>query len=111
MCASQPPLLGCWRLCEASPLTLTLVDVGLFLVRSGECKPFKEAYMKCLRGSGNNARVCRDLSKAYLECRMERCATMLPAPVSCAPARYPGASAPARVPWGVEGAGCGLGAW
>lgn len=51
----------------------TAPDKGSFpLDHEGECKPFKEAYMKCLRGSGNNARVCRDMSKAYLECRMEK---------------------------------------
>eukprot|EP00038_Savillea_parva_P027887 m.62112 g.62112 ORF g.62112 m.62112 type:complete len:57 (+) comp8060_c0_seq4:600-770(+) len=28
--------------------------------------------MKCLQENGNNARLCRDASKVYLECRMAK---------------------------------------
>lgn len=29
-------------------------------------------YMNCLRGHGNTSTDCRDLSKNYLECRMQK---------------------------------------
>ncbi|KAM5152560.1 cytochrome c oxidase assembly protein COX19 [Mantella aurantiaca] len=38
----------------------------------GECKPFKETFMKCLRGNSFQSNLCREESKEYLECRMER---------------------------------------
>lgn len=34
----------------------------------------KEQYLACLKEHANEAEGCRDLAKAYLECRMERCA-------------------------------------
>ncbi|XP_068100685.1 cytochrome c oxidase assembly protein COX19 isoform X2 [Hyperolius riggenbachi] len=39
---------------------------------SGECKPFKEQFMKCLRDNSYQSNLCREESKEYLECRMER---------------------------------------
>eukprot|EP00035_Acanthoeca_spectabilis_P003922 m.96895 g.96895 ORF g.96895 m.96895 type:complete len:87 (+) comp12375_c0_seq8:113-373(+) len=42
------------------------------LDHEGECKPQKAAYMECLKQSGNNARLCREVSKVYLECRMAK---------------------------------------
>ncbi|XP_038421281.1 cytochrome c oxidase assembly protein COX19-like isoform X2 [Canis lupus familiaris] len=38
---------------------------------SGECKSFKEKFMKCLRDNKFENALCRKESKAYLECRME----------------------------------------
>ncbi|OCT61553.1 cytochrome c oxidase assembly protein COX19 [Xenopus laevis] len=38
----------------------------------GECKPFKETFMKCLRNNRFQSGLCREESKEYLECRMER---------------------------------------
>ncbi|KAG8557989.1 hypothetical protein GDO81_016805 [Engystomops pustulosus] len=38
----------------------------------GECKPFKEIFMKCLRENNFQSNLCREESKEYLECRMER---------------------------------------
>ncbi|XP_072273920.1 cytochrome c oxidase assembly protein COX19 [Pyxicephalus adspersus] len=38
----------------------------------GECKPFKEMFMKCLRENSFQSSLCREESKEYLECRMER---------------------------------------
>ncbi|KAM9305955.1 cytochrome c oxidase assembly protein COX19 [Gastrophryne carolinensis] len=38
----------------------------------GECKPFKETFMKCLRENSFQNSLCREESKQYLECRMER---------------------------------------
>ncbi|XP_053326988.1 cytochrome c oxidase assembly protein COX19 [Spea bombifrons] len=38
----------------------------------GECKPFKEKFMKCLRENTFQAGLCREASKEYLECRMDR---------------------------------------
>jgi hypothetical protein len=42
----------------------------LFFV--GACKPFKEAFMACLKANKNDNGACRLESKAYLECRMEK---------------------------------------
>ncbi|CAK7303007.1 Cytochrome c oxidase assembly protein COX19 [Vulpes lagopus] len=39
---------------------------------AGECKSFKEKFMKCLRDNKFENALCRKESKAYLECRMER---------------------------------------
>ncbi|XP_075035730.1 cytochrome c oxidase assembly protein COX19 [Mixophyes fleayi] len=38
----------------------------------GECKPLKETFMKCLRENRFQSSLCREESKEYLECRMER---------------------------------------
>ncbi|XP_045899169.1 cytochrome c oxidase assembly protein COX19 [Micropterus dolomieu] len=37
----------------------------------GECKAFKETFMKCLRDNSFDNSKCRLQSKGYLECRME----------------------------------------
>ncbi|XP_073492936.1 cytochrome c oxidase assembly protein COX19 [Aquarana catesbeiana] len=48
-------------------------DKGSFpLDHFGECKPFKEKFMKCLRENSFQSNLCREDSKEYLECRMER---------------------------------------
>ncbi|KAM9096851.1 cytochrome c oxidase assembly protein COX19 [Sarcophilus harrisii] len=38
----------------------------------GECKAFKDKFMKCLRVKNFENALCRNESKEYLECRMER---------------------------------------
>ncbi|KAF3704741.1 Cytochrome c oxidase assembly protein COX19 [Channa argus] len=38
----------------------------------GECKAFKEKFMKCLRDNNFDNSMCRQKSKDYLECRMDR---------------------------------------
>uniref|UniRef100_A0A8C7AEN0 Cytochrome c oxidase assembly protein COX19 n=1 Tax=Neovison vison TaxID=452646 RepID=A0A8C7AEN0_NEOVI len=48
-------------------------DKGSFpLDHFGECRSFKEKFMKCLRDNKFENALCRKESKAYLECRMER---------------------------------------
>ncbi|XP_057606494.1 cytochrome c oxidase assembly protein COX19 isoform X3 [Hippopotamus amphibius kiboko] len=48
-------------------------DKGSFpLDHFGECKSFKEKFMKCLRDNNFESALCRNESKEYLECRMER---------------------------------------
>ncbi|XP_036606821.1 cytochrome c oxidase assembly protein COX19 [Trichosurus vulpecula] len=48
-------------------------DKGSFpLDHFGECKAFKEKFMKCLRDNNFENAFCRNESKEYLECRMER---------------------------------------
>ncbi|XP_074056627.1 cytochrome c oxidase assembly protein COX19 [Macrotis lagotis] len=48
-------------------------DKGSFpLDHFGECKAFKEKFMKCLRDNNFENTLCRNESKEYLECRMER---------------------------------------
>lgn len=43
------------------------------LDHEAECQPIMKQYLKCLRGSrGVNSEECRELSKNYLQCRMER---------------------------------------
>ena len=39
---------------------------------AGECKATMQAFMKCLSDNNLNGRVCREQSKLYLKCRMEK---------------------------------------
>ncbi|KAF7242859.1 Cytochrome c oxidase assembly protein COX19 [Varanus komodoensis] len=48
-------------------------DKGAFpLDHFGECTAFKEKFMKCLQANNFENTLCRQESKEYLECRMER---------------------------------------
>ncbi|XP_061455470.1 cytochrome c oxidase assembly protein COX19 [Rhineura floridana] len=48
-------------------------DKGSFpLDHFGECTAFKEKFMKCLKENRFENALCRQESKEYLECRMER---------------------------------------
>ncbi|KAK9717350.1 Cytochrome c oxidase assembly protein cox19, variant 2 [Basidiobolus ranarum] len=48
-------------------------DRGSFpLDHEGECKEAMMEYMECLKQNKAVNGACRDLSKAYLKCRMER---------------------------------------
>ncbi|XP_017295205.1 cytochrome c oxidase assembly protein COX19 [Kryptolebias marmoratus] len=48
-------------------------DKGSFpLDHFGECKAFKEMFMKCLSENNFDNSRCRLQSKDYLECRMEK---------------------------------------
>lgn len=44
----------------------------VFLFFLGECKSFKEKFMKCLRDKNFENALCRNESKEYLMCRMQR---------------------------------------
>ncbi|XP_037609995.1 cytochrome c oxidase assembly protein COX19 [Sebastes umbrosus] len=47
-------------------------DKGSFpLDHFGECKAFKETFMRCLKDNSFDNSKCRLQSKDYLECRME----------------------------------------
>ncbi|KAJ0060274.1 hypothetical protein NL108_007784 [Boleophthalmus pectinirostris] len=47
-------------------------DKGSFpLDHFGECKAFKDKFMKCLSENNFDNSLCRLQSKEYLECRME----------------------------------------
>ena len=46
---------------------------GIFpLDHDSECKPAMEKYLECLKQERDLHYKCRDLSKEYLQCRMER---------------------------------------
>ena len=48
-------------------------EKGVFpLDHFGECKKAMRAYLACLRKHGDDAATCREVSKKYLECRMDR---------------------------------------
>ncbi|KAG9267736.1 cytochrome c oxidase assembly protein COX19 [Astyanax mexicanus] len=48
-------------------------DKGSFpLDHFGDCKSFKEKFMRCLSDNNFDNSLCRIQSKEYLECRMER---------------------------------------
>ncbi|GAQ82352.1 hypothetical protein KFL_001090010 [Klebsormidium nitens] len=48
-------------------------EKGVFpLDHFGECKQHMAAYMACLKEHGSQSEPCRELSKTYLQCRMER---------------------------------------
>ena len=42
------------------------------LDREGECKQFYAKYMLCMMESKNTASMCRQESKDYLKCRMDK---------------------------------------
>jgi len=42
------------------------------LDRRGECKKFKEAFMNCMKDNKFDNEVCRNFSKEYLQCRMDK---------------------------------------
>uniref|UniRef100_A0A3P8XME6 Cytochrome c oxidase assembly protein COX19 n=1 Tax=Esox lucius TaxID=8010 RepID=A0A3P8XME6_ESOLU len=47
-------------------------DKGSFpLDHFGECKAFKEKFMRCLKDNSYDNSLCRLQSKEYLECRMD----------------------------------------
>ncbi|KAL0984201.1 hypothetical protein UPYG_G00138420 [Umbra pygmaea] len=47
-------------------------DKGSFpLDHFGECKTFKETFMKCLKDNSYDNSMCRLKAKEYLECRMD----------------------------------------
>ncbi|KAF7204864.1 cytochrome c oxidase assembly protein COX19, partial [Nothobranchius furzeri] len=62
------------HLCTPGPDVVTWLeseaDFWLTFV-SGECKAFKETFMKCLRENSFDNSRCRLQSKNYLECRMD----------------------------------------
>jgi cytochrome c oxidase assembly protein subunit 19 len=46
---------------------------------AGECKSVMQSYLGCMKKKrGMNDPECRDIAKAYLTCRMDRCAKHLP---------------------------------
>jgi cytochrome c oxidase assembly protein subunit 19 len=46
---------------------------GIFpLDHDSECKPFIEKYMSCLNEANDAHHKCKQLSKDYLQCRMDR---------------------------------------
>ncbi|GLB36466.1 putative CHCH domain containing protein [Lyophyllum shimeji] len=48
-------------------------DRGSFpLDHYGECKDMMTLYMSCLRENESTSTPCRELSKNYLECRMQK---------------------------------------
>mmetsp|Transcript_18706 Transcript_18706/g.47344 ORF Transcript_18706/g.47344 Transcript_18706/m.47344 type:complete len:125 (+) Transcript_18706:150-524(+) len=53
--------------------TPTPPEKGSFpLDHKAECKPAMREFLECLREHRNNHHVCKDLSKRYLACRMDR---------------------------------------
>ena len=50
-------------------------DKGSFpLDHFGECSAQKRSYMECLKQHAMQTQDCRELAKAYLQCRMDTCA-------------------------------------
>ncbi|KIM34367.1 hypothetical protein M408DRAFT_325782 [Serendipita vermifera MAFF 305830] len=48
-------------------------DRGSFpLDHDGECKAMMSAYLKCLKENKSASTPCRNLTKGYLDCRMQR---------------------------------------
>ncbi|XP_010857327.1 PREDICTED: uncharacterized protein LOC105002423 [Bison bison bison] len=64
----RPAVLRCW----AGTSCFHFKKKILFCFVPGECKSFKEKFMKCLRDNNFENALCRNESKEYLECRMER---------------------------------------
>ncbi|KAJ1804107.1 Suppressor of Sensor Kinase (SLN1) [Coemansia sp. RSA 2598] len=48
-------------------------DRGSFpLDHGGECKEIMKLYLDCLQSNRGNYKLCKPLSKEYLECRMQK---------------------------------------
>lgn len=48
-------------------------EKGVFpLDHFGECKQVSQDYLACLKTNAGDASKCRELSKLYLQCRMDR---------------------------------------
>lgn len=43
---------------------------------TGECKEFMKAYLDCMKTAKSKSTDCRHLSKKYLGCRMDKCASL-----------------------------------
>lgn len=58
---------------SSSILQVNPPDRGSFpLDHDGECKEMMKVYLKCLKEHGSASTPCRGVSKAYLDCRMQR---------------------------------------
>ncbi|KAK7468669.1 Cytochrome c oxidase assembly protein cox19 [Stygiomarasmius scandens] len=67
MSFGRPPSLG------NVGFKVTPPDRGSFpLDHYAECKNQMMVYMNCLRENSNTSTACRDLSKQYLDCRMQK---------------------------------------
>ncbi|KAI3634231.1 hypothetical protein MIR68_007835 [Amoeboaphelidium protococcarum] len=42
------------------------------LDKNGLCKDLAQKYMKCIKKNKGSIEKCRDISKEYLQCRMDR---------------------------------------
>lgn len=73
----SPPLLGSFPIDHEGdllrPLIKPEITENIFTNATiGECKDFMKQYVKCLKENKNNNGKCRELSKAYLQCRMDK---------------------------------------
>ena len=58
---------------SGSRLQLKPPERGIFpLDHDGECKPLVELFLNCLKDNKNDHFYCRESSKAYLKCRMDK---------------------------------------
>nr|XP_060641819.1 uncharacterized protein LOC132781576 [Anolis sagrei ordinatus] len=71
----------CWRIetlhfahvaVNSDACSLDVHNRPFFFSVPGECTAFKEKFMQCLRANHFENALCREESKEYLECRMER---------------------------------------
>jgi hypothetical protein len=57
----------------ASRVKVRPPERGIFpLDHDGECKDFMQGYLSCLKTTKDDYFPCKQLSKAYLQCRMDR---------------------------------------
>jgi cytochrome c oxidase assembly protein subunit 19 len=70
--SGAPPLLGSFPLDHDGEWFYSdrLYELMTFVL--GECKQYMQEYMKCLRANKNNNGACREFSKGYLQCRMDK---------------------------------------
>ncbi|KAK0544143.1 Cytochrome c oxidase assembly protein cox19 [Tilletia horrida] len=68
MSFGRPPSFGSLTNVQFSP-----PEYGSFPIdHDGECKDAMKAYMTCLKANKMDNGRCRELSKNYLECRMQK---------------------------------------
>ncbi len=57
----------------ASRLTVSPPERGVFVLdHEGECKDFMKTYLQCLKENKKDYYPCREKSRNYLQCRMDK---------------------------------------
>lgn len=74
--SGAPPLLGSFPLDHEGIQSMNILALSIHGALNGawlgECKDFMLEYVKCLKENKNNNGACREKSRAYLQCRMDK---------------------------------------
>ena len=75
MSFGRPPTFSTFQVSPPERVSFPLDHEGTLLISSnaGDCTAPMREYLACLKVHKNNNGECRHLSKAYLQCRMDKC--------------------------------------